>query len=145
MKQQSDLESVERTHSFMLTTLLKFLCNFSYVGFAISLAYLRVHVRVFVCVCVILCVCVGVCVCVYVHLLDTCSAVPCLAAMVLVIVYHFLPILLCLFFFSLPFFCFASLFFLFSLSIGGVARSCPNAPPTSVTSRLALSNPISCW
>ena len=60
-----------------------------------------------------MCVCLRVCDCAYVrlctHLLDTCSAVPCLAAMVLVIVYHFLPIffVFCFFFFPPPF-CFAS-------------------------------------
>lgn len=79
---------------------------------------------------------------------DTCSthAVPfCVpAAIVLVIVYHFLPIFFVYFSLSLPllfprfFSIIIFYFFTFSLCVGGVARSCPNAPPTSVTSRLAL-------
>lgn len=89
--------------------------QFSIVGFAISSAYLRVRVCARARTCVRACMCVRMCV--YTHLLDTCSAVPCLAAMVLVIVYHFLPIFLCLFFFFPPlsvvlFFCFFSLYLL---------------------------------
>lgn len=90
------------------------------------------------------------CVCEDTYLLVTCSAVPCLAAMIFVIVYHFLSIFMFFFIYSpslsfllLPFFLsfFLSLSFSFFLylSIAGVARCCPNAPPTSVTSWLALS------
>lgn len=94
------------------------------------------------------CMCVRACVneCVCTHLLETYSAVPCLAAIVLVIVYHFLPIFLCFSFPFLLYFAFSLFFFFFFLYLLPVLLALvPNAPPTSVTSRLALSNPISCW
>lgn len=103
--------------------------------------------RVCISVCTGVCVRVRVNVRVWRHLLDTCRTVLCPAAIVLVIVYHFLPIFF-VFFFIPPlsrFFLFFVFYFISSLCVGGVARSCPNAPPTSVTSGLALSNPISCW
>lgn len=128
----SDLEDVERAHSFLLTLFVAVLVQFSHVALCCHMFCIPLSA------CACLCARVNV-TCARSHLLDTCSAVPCLAATVLVIVYHFLPIFLCLlFFFSFfpPFppcfaffFCFFS--FLFSLSIGGVARSCPkcHAPP----------------
>lgn len=93
------------------------------------------------CGCVSVGVCVGVfaylcvCVCVNVHpcLLH---AIPCLASLLFLSLYitFFLFFCVCLFFLLSPPFLFL---FSSSLSIGGVAHSCPNAPPTSVTSRLA--------
>lgn len=67
-----------------------------------------------------------VCVIVCTHLLDTCNAVPCLAAPVLVIVYH--SSFLCLFFFFPPLSIWLFFFFFSLYLFGGVARSLSQCP-----------------
>lgn len=80
--------------------------------------------------CLSISVCARVSVCVQRHLLDTRSSVLCLAAIVLVIVYHFLPIFFVFFF--IPPLSFLASFFRFSLYVLAVLLALVPMPRPSL-------------
>lgn len=91
--------------------------------------------------------CVNECVCVHTCLKHTVLFRVLQLLFLSLYITFFLSFCVCFLFpsFFILLFPFFFLFFFFLYLLPVLLALVPNAPPTSVTSRLALSNPISCW